>query len=236
VIEKDVFPGPLNMAIDGLMAEWAWFKKSPFLRLYGWKRPTVSLGRFQKEDGLRIPEGVDLVRRPSGGRAVLHRMEITYCLAVPKESPFGELSVLEFHRLVHATIREALREVDVPAELSNGKRGNTAFCFDASSKYEVVVDGMKIVGSAQFRTKTAIVEHGSIILKQDSELLREIFGESVPSVKGLLELYDVDVKFLEKMVVKSFERVFGPSVRIRLSDDMLKEAKKHSRFFDLRRR
>ncbi|PLV56825.1 biotin/lipoate A/B protein ligase family protein [Thermotoga sp. SG1] len=236
MIEKGVFPGSLNMAIDSLMAKWVWVEKRPFFRIYGWKNPTVSLGRFQKEDGLRIPEGVDFVRRPSGGRAVLHHMEITYCLAVPRGNSFGELSVLEFHRLVHSVIKDALRELGVPAVLSDGKRGNTAFCFDASSKYEIVVDGMKIVGSAQFRTKNAIVEHGSIVLKQSKKLLREIFGESVLQVGGLLEMYDVDVVLLEKTLVRSFEKLFGPSVRIQLSDDMLKEAHELSGFFEMRRR
>ena len=236
MIEKEVFPGSLNMAIDSLMAKWAWLEKKSFFRLYGWENPTVSLGRFQKENNLKIPKGVDFVRRPSGGRAVLHHMEITYCLAVPRESSFGDLSVLEFHRLVHNVIKEALCEVGVPAELSDGRRGNTAFCFDAASKYEVVVDGMKIVGSAQFRTKGAIVEHGSIVLRQNRELLREIFGEDVPQVKGLLELYDVDVKLLEETLLRRFEKVFGSFVRTQLNDDMLKEAKDLSRFFELRRR
>lgn len=83
MIEKGVFPGALNMAIDSLMAEWSANMNSVLFRFYGWERPTVSLGRFQKEDGINVPDWIDVVRRPSGGRALLHHREITYCLAVP---------------------------------------------------------------------------------------------------------------------------------------------------------
>ncbi|WP_233186270.1 biotin/lipoate A/B protein ligase family protein [Thermotoga sp. KOL6] len=224
------------MAIDSLMAKWAQQNQAVFFRFYGWERPTVSLGRFQKEDGLRVPESLDFVRRPSGGRAVLHHSEITYCIAVPKTTVFGRLSVLEFHKIVHGVIKDVLRELGVPAELSNGKRGNTAFCFDASSKYEVVIDGIKIVGSAQFRTQEAIVEHGSIVLRQDNSLLREIFSENVPYIQGLLDLYEIDVEDIKRRMIKRFENLFGISFRIDLRDDMLEEAKKVSHLFDLRRR
>jgi lipoate-protein ligase A len=236
VIEKGVFPGALNMAIDSLMAEWSANMNSVLFRFYGWKRPTVSLGRFQKEDGINVPDWIDVVRRPSGGRALLHHREITYCLAVPKKINFGKLSVLEFHRLVHSLIRDALVEAGLHAELSSERRGNTALCFDAPSRYEIVINGVKVVGSAQFRTAESIVEHGSIVLKQDIDLLKTIFGEDVPPLKGILDLYDVDVKALEERILAQFEKVFGTSRKIQLDGSMLKEARERSPLYEVRRR
>ncbi|KHC90278.1 biotin/lipoate A/B protein ligase [Thermotoga sp. Mc24] len=236
MIEKGVFPGALNMAVDSLMAEWAVKMNAVLFRFYGWERPTVSLGRFQKKGGINVPDWIDVVRRPSGGRALLHHREITYCLAVPRKVDAGKLSVLEFHRLVHSLIRDALVKAGVPAELSSERRGNTMLCFDAPSRYEIVLNGVKVVGSAQFRTAESIVEHGSIVLKQDVELLKTIFGDGIPPLKGILDLYDVDVKTLEESILAQFEKVFGPSKKIQLDSSMLKESRERSSLFEVRRR
>lgn len=225
VLERGVFSGELNMAVDYVLGSWTKRLGEPILRFYGWEQPTLSLGRFQKLEGIKIPNGIAVVRRPSGGRAVLHHHELTYCLAVPTEHPLGKLSVLEFHKIVHETIRRALLDLGFDAEVSNKMERSDPFCFRTVSRYEITVGGKKVVGSAQFRTVDAVVEHGSIVLSLDRELVAEIFGEIVGKAGGLWEFKHVGIGDLEESLESSFERVFGKIKREEsLMEEILKEA------------
>ncbi len=111
---SDKLPGKLNMALDVCAGESQLF----LLRIYTWKRPTLSLGRYQKTDGINWDfiekNGFDVVRRPTGGRAVLHWDEITYSIVVPKSLGMFELGVLEFYNFISKLLTKALNDVDYP--------------------------------------------------------------------------------------------------------------------------
>ncbi len=149
----------------------------PTLRLYGWQPPAISLGRFQKVDGqvgldaLR-QRGWDLVRRPTGGRAILHDDEVTYSVCVPQAALNHGGSVLRSYRELSRGIRRGLELLGIQADLgrkpktpsSPAPRGHTppAICFAQSTRADMVAAGRKIVGSAQVRKDGTILQHGSV--------------------------------------------------------------------------
>ena len=146
------------------------------VRFYGWAAPTVSFGRNEPADGLyddaeAARHGIDFVRRPTGGRAVLHDAELTYAVVVGDRMPGGP-------RKLYARIHEALARglARLGAEVSVAGRGdalppNAGPCFRVPASGEVVARGRKLVGSAQVRLGGALLQHGSIILEGDQSIL-----------------------------------------------------------------
>lgn len=152
------------------------------LRLYGWSPPTVSFGRNEPARGLYDVElarslGIAFVRRPTGGRAVLHDDELTYAVVAPLDA-FGGL------RRAYVRINEglvaALGELGAQVALAGGvkaARPEAGPCFQEAAPGEVTVGGRKIVGSAQVRIGKALLQHGSIILRGDQSRLGLLRGE-----------------------------------------------------------
>lgn len=157
----------------------------PALRFYGWKPATLSIGYFQKaEDEVLLAEvkrrGLGFVRRPTGGRAVLHDAEVTYSIVVPESYPGLPSSVTESYRMLSEGMALGFRELGLAAEMvslaseeekAKYAAAGSAACFDSPSWYELVVDGRKVAGSAQLRRDGAVLQHGSILLDLDAELL-----------------------------------------------------------------
>lgn len=180
--------GTRNMARDHAMAH-VLGPSEGYLRFYTWERATVSLGRNEPARGLwdldRIAdEGVDLVRRPTGGRAVLHHRELTYAVAAPASGPG---SMRRLYRAVNAALVEGLTRIGVPAELAS-RRGRTPSpasgpCFDEPAEGEIVVNGRKMVGSAQVRLESVLLQHGSILICDDQGLL-PILRDPTPVPSG----------------------------------------------------
>jgi lipoate-protein ligase A len=143
----------------------------PALRLYAWNPPTVSLGYAQPVAGAVDLEacrrlGVGLVRRMTGGRAVLHQHELTYAVAFP-EGLFGPGGVEEDYRRISRGLLLGLRRLGVRADLTRGPSGRGArssVCFLATSRFELAVEGRKLVGSAQRRLRGAVLQHGSVLV------------------------------------------------------------------------
>jgi len=151
----------------------------PTVRFYQWSKPTITLGYFQsykKEvDSEKSKElGVDIVRRLTGGRAVLHHRELTYSLISPANNPVLRGTVLQTYLVISQGLVKGLKELGVQAEISDGKKhygSATAACFDSPSRYEITVLGKKLVGSAQTRHGNCILQHGSVIIKTEADLL-----------------------------------------------------------------
>jgi lipoate-protein ligase A len=174
-----------NMAVDEeLLARAQAGEKSPVLRLYTWDPPAVSLGRFQKLESAVDADackrlGFDIVRRITGGRAVLHYHELTYSIVAPLDCPLFPPTVLGTYRVIAAGLLAGLRNLNIMAEMvSRGERHSPLVknnakepsCFSSSSWYEIVVKGRKIVGSAQRRMPNAFLQHGSILINYDPKL------------------------------------------------------------------
>ena len=180
------------MAIDEALLRRAQRTGETIYRLYSWSPPTVSLGRNQTAQGrydlgLARARGIDFVRRPTGGRAILHHREITYSVAAPVAA-FGSLA--ESYRAINRLLVEALglqgvaaREAEAPDRTPIP--GMTP-CFEAPAAGELVAGGRtggrKLVGSAQVREGDAFLQHGSILVDDDQQLLAEL-GTRGPSVR-----------------------------------------------------
>lgn len=165
----------------------------PTLRLYRWDPPALSLGFFQKAEAVVDREacqrlGIDVVKRPTGGRAVLHHRELTYSIIVPESHPHLPGGVLASYKFLSGGIMEAFRMLGLTPTLASGKRrgqgpGGPGACFDAPSAYEVQVEGKKVVGSAQLRRQGILLQHGSILLELPLELYYQILKLSGPEKK-----------------------------------------------------
>ncbi len=178
-----------NMAVDEYMAAYAQEKKSPVIRFYRWQPAALSIGYFQKHaaevnETACAHRGIHWIRRPTGGRAVLHQHEITYCVAMPLQYEGLPSSVTESYRWLSQGLVNGLRRLGLPAQMwtaqGSGERGVTAACFDSPSRYELLVEGRKVVGSAQVRRGDVLLQHGSVLLDFDLELLLEVMAWESP--------------------------------------------------------
>src|SRR5690242_2075715 len=167
--------GPTNMAIDEAILEAVGRGDAPpTLRLYSWNPACLSLGYAQpaaNADMERIAaHGWQVVRRMTGGRAILHTDELTYSVALPIDHSLVEGTILESYRRLSAVLLLALENIGLDAHAD--KRAERAksvgpVCFEVPSDYEITADGKKLIGSAQVRKSNAAVQHGSLPLVGD---------------------------------------------------------------------
>jgi lipoyl(octanoyl) transferase len=169
-VDRAPRPGWANMAIDQTLLERA-SAGERWLRLYGWAPSCLSFGRHEpatrRYDASRIAAlGLDVVRRPTGGRAVWHSREVTYAVACPG----GLGSLRESYLEIHQMLRDALRSLGVEADLAPRTAAtavDAGACFAQPAGGEIMVGGRKVVGSAQLRQGDALLQHGSILLGDD---------------------------------------------------------------------
>lgn len=187
-----------NMALDEALLDWhSEGKIPPTIRFYGWNPATLSIGYFQKVekeinmDAVREHQ-LGFVRRPTGGRGVLHEHELTYSVIVSEEHPEMPKTVTEAYRVISEGILKGFHRLGLDAyfavpqsleERESLKNPRSAVCFDAPSWYELVVEGRKVAGSAQTRQKGVILQHGSILLDIDEEKLFSLFHYPSERVK-----------------------------------------------------
>jgi len=219
-------PGAENMALDELLLERAEREGgAPVLRLYSFDPPAITIGAHQDPleilDFARVrSDGLDCVRRITGGRALLHEGEITYCVVAPAGAAgFGSGRVEAFMK-VSAALRAALRSLGAGAEVSRGREAPRPHrapppCLSSVTRAELTVGGKKIAGSAQRRTAAAVLQHGSILARPGSsrivKYLRGSWGSlesSVTSVEGEIGR-PVDDRELRAAIVRAFSELFG---------------------------
>jgi lipoate-protein ligase A len=224
------------------MDEWL-MGKGEFVRFYGWEKPTLSYGRNQRIERLNLDyckeNNFNYVRRPSGGRAVFHEFELTYSF-ISFRKRFPE-SIYESYKMISFPILRALKKVGVDAEFYRVKKSrsfHTTSCFDAPNLYEIGVKGRKIVGSAQWRKKDAILQHGSILFSWNKEHWAKSHSkENSKEVLKVLEdsmvtLSDVGIN----IGVKEFADILKKEFSICFSNDFENEDyinKKDEDFFKL---
>jgi len=166
----------------------------PTLRFFSWNPPAVSLGYFQKaiqEIDVEFcrRERIDIVRRPTGGKAVLHDQEMTYSLVAAVDHPLFAGDILETYRVISACIVEALKRLGLAPELVSEGRSAAgtpmeAYCFAAPSKYELLVGGRKICGSAQVRGGGAFLQHGSLLTDINPVQVAAVMGIAAAGIAG----------------------------------------------------
>ena len=169
-------PGAANMAADQAILQAVNAGQSPAtLRFYRWAAPTISLGYFQKYEELTRQNNLickmPMVRRQTGGGAILHDDELTYSLILPLDGTVPSTDLNKMYKLVHNAFIDVLADLDITATYRGGKdnansQRGTFFCFARTHRLDLMIGNDKLLGSAQRRTKNAVLQHGSLILNR----------------------------------------------------------------------
>ncbi|MBC7881368.1 MAG: lipoate--protein ligase family protein [Anaerolineae bacterium] len=176
--------GAMQMATDSvLLSGLAAGLSPPSLRFYGWSKPTLSVGYHQKQ----VWPDLEVVRRPSGGRAVWHEGDLTYALTLPL--PQG--SVAKVYTQLCTFLIEGFKKLDIFLAFGTAGRGyiHNPSCFGTATGADLVWQGRKLIGSAQVRRGKALLQHGSILIQPNPQKLAALFPELPnPAVVGLAEI------------------------------------------------
>lgn len=179
--------------------------KEPVFRLYAWNPKCISLGRNQKDDFLK-DNSIDVVRRLTGGRALLHDDEITYSYVAPIIN--GE-SVVDSYKAISGILIDFFKTLGIELDFGENKRVSTHFdyCMLLSTGADVCYNGKKIIGSAQYRKQGYLLQHGSILFGYDKSLLESLFHEEVKGITTIKEILpdiskDKFVSLLEDFIQK----------------------------------
>ncbi len=178
--------GAWNMAVDeSILETMPGGGTLPTLRLYAWDPACLSLGYAQPLSDVDIPRllarGWEVVRRPTGGRAVLHTDELTYSVIAPLDEPHVVGTVLESYRRLAQALVQALNLLSLPVQVNEnssappGSNPNPV-CFEVPSTYEITVGGKKLIGSAQARRKEGVLQHGSLPLSGDLTRILQVLA------------------------------------------------------------
>lgn len=228
--------GAWNMAVDEAILEAVGRGEvPPTLRLYAWTPPCLSLGYAQPWEEVDLAnlerEGWEVVRRPTGGRAILHTDELTYAVIGPLTEPRLAGSVLESYQRLAQALVEALHLLGLPAQItdkSNAQAPNSnPVCFEVPAVHEITVAGKKIIGSAQARRREGVLQHGSLPLYGDltriiralrfpDELARQAAAERLRQRAMTLEEalgHRVEWEEAAKAFRQAFERVLALELR-----------------------
>jgi len=211
LIEEHGSRGTWNMAADEFLLLRALETGQAAVRIYRWDDPTVSLGYFQDSTGFRNSgrfTGLPAVRRLSGGGAILHDQEITYSLAVPPT--FAAVpGATHYYESAHSGITYALREYGVtvvPRGNTHHSHSESFLCFSRGDRNDLLLQGVKIAGSAQRRRKGAVLQHGSILLRASQHALE------LPGISDLAPAFAPDDsigKLLGRAIVSELLRLRG---------------------------
>lgn len=231
IIVDGALPGLRNMEIDSDLLNSAEASPLPqtVVRLYSWEQPTVSIGRHQVpvravNTVVCAELGVPIVSRPTGGRAVLHDVELTYAVVSNDEARFPISGLHPTYLAVAKILAAGLLKLGICCELAPGVRETaSAFrtdmknpCFASASRHELLVGGRKIAGSAQKRLRRSFLQHGSIPLRLDYDRMARILGPQPSLLRSSMTCVEeaaarpVSLEELTESVRSAFEEDFGP--------------------------
>ena len=197
--------GSKNMEIDAQILEnaIASSEKDILFRLYGWSPMCISLGRNQKGDFLTGE--IEAVRRLTGGRALLHDNEITYCCVAPVDMILNGQSVVDSYKYISGILIDFFKTLGVELDFGENKRVSTHYdyCMLLSTGADVCYKGQKIIGSAQCRKNGYILQHGSILFGYDKSLLERLFNEQV---QGIITVNEILPNLTKQEFIERFEK------------------------------
>jgi len=211
LIPYQLLTGLENMVLDEkLLSEAIKSVSEPILRFYGWSKPTLSFGKNQQ-----IPEGLKFptVRRITGGRALLHDKELTYCFICHKDFLKNGESVIKSYEQISNGLILGLQELGLKLEFPEYKKVSTqsGYCMNLATGSDLSYQGKKLIGSAQARKRDYILQHGSILMDYDKELLENIFEEKVDKIISLKEINPnlCNIELLCDALKSGFEKNFN---------------------------
>jgi lipoate-protein ligase A len=193
--------GARNMAIDeALLTSRLSRRGPPTIRFFAWRPATISLGYGQALDGrvdlaAAADIGIGLVRRPTGGSAILHEgpeLELTYSVTAADDDFVGADDLSATYRWIGTALTAGLRSLGADAEMvavqPSDPAAMPAFCFARTGSYEIEVNGRKLVGSAQRRRESGFLQHGSVMLGAEPDRLRRVFPGQLDPLAGMTTL------------------------------------------------
>lgn len=220
LIEDGLCDGRVNMATDhAILYACGEGRIPPTIRLYGWRSPTLTVGYSQNVskdvDQTRCGElGIPLVRRPTGGRAILHDIELTYCVVAPISHPLFPQNLKGTYRVIAEALQLGLEEMGirdgtVAMPRGSSRQERSPSCFSSLNHCEITVRGRKLIGSAQRRLNKAFLQHGSIVIKGNHELLNSLlrFSHEEQMRNNLRHLRDATIDLNELYPGIEFENV-----------------------------
>lgn len=158
-------------------------EKEPVIRFYGWNPACVSLGRNQSLEHINIDfckiNNIDIVKRVTGGRGLFHDDEVTYSFICPVDFLQNGNSVITSYKEISSAIIEGFKNLDIELEIGGKKKIEAShdYCMLLSTGADLSYNGVKLIGSAQYRTQGYILQHGSILFSYDKNKIEQIFNE-----------------------------------------------------------
>lgn len=208
IIPYETRTGKENMQIDSDLLEFAIKNqlKEPIFRLYGWEPACVSLGRNQKDDFLDYEllksKNIDVVRRLTGGRALLHDNEITYSFICPESFLQNGSHIVSSYKEISKILIDKFKKLGIDLDFGASKPIKTGFdyCMLISTGADLCYKEKKLIGSAQCRSHGYILQHGSILYDYDKNLLEEIFKEKV-STDEITSIKEINPKLSKEEII-----------------------------------
>lgn len=212
-INFETSTGLNNMKIDEELLNNAIQTQSTekIFRLYGWKPACISLGRNQDDKFINKDiikkYNIDVVRRLTGGRALLHDKEITYSFVAPASSLKNGESVIESYKEISQILIDVFEKLGIKLTLGGEKGVHTKFdyCMLISTGADLCYEGKKFIGSAQCKKQGYILQHGSILLDYNKELLEELFNENI-STDSIISLKEINPEINVDNIINCFNR------------------------------
>jgi lipoate-protein ligase A len=225
LIDDGPASGARNMAVDEFLLKRAEHEGgAPVLRLYSFRPPAITLGYHQDaSEAIDLDavaaDGLDVVRRITGGRALLHDGELTYSVTSPIGPPFGH-GLVDTFLVIAGVIVSALRSLGIEAQVGRSKHDSdkspmSAPCLVSTSRHEITAGGRKISGSAQRRTGGAFIQHGSILLREGSERIGLYLGGEWKDLAGMITTVEAETgdtgkeRELRDSIIDLFGRLAG---------------------------
>ena len=227
------------MALDVALAKTSATDIKPILRFFSWKPAAISLGFHQSINDINIElcveKGVDVVVRPTGGRAILHASELTYSVILPHSSQYFHRDILPVYDIISKSLVIGLQNLGLPVVFERAEKTPKDFskgelssiCYATSVQHEIGIDGKKLVGSAQRRFENAVLQHGSILIGLDhldlplfltrgDEKRREAMRTFMEKKTICLSQFGT---FSYKMIAESIKKGFEQSLNIEFVND-----------------
>ena len=196
--------GQFNMDFDVKMLDFAIENNIDYaiVRFYQWYPRCISLGRNQKKDCYNNL-GIDVVTRPSGGRALLHDSELTYCFI---SRAFKE-SIIESYKDISDALILGFKKLGIELEYASGEHKNLNYCMNISSGADISYKRKKFIGSAQYRKQGYLLQHGSIPYNLDYDLIEKIFSQKVEKDK-IITLNEITKDLSTRQIIDALKEGF----------------------------
>jgi len=196
--------GKFNMDYDIKMLDFAIKNQIDYalIRFYQWYPKCISLGRHQKSDCYN-DLGIDVVKRVSGGRALLHDRELTYCFV----SPVFKESIIESYKDISSALIKGFNKLGINLEFAKNENKNLNYCMNISSGADVAYQGKKFIGSAQFRKQGYLLQHGSIPYSLDFDLIEKIFSQETER-DHIITLNEINSNLSTSQIIEALKKGF----------------------------